>query len=281
MVTLRTISLAAVSKRDLGRCLLGVGLLLLALNLCGLQNSSGGRGTRLGRQAIAQAIDMADPDAADGPAALRASIAALRSGASFDLASATHLVHGATTHSDERRVGLTENWVQWLAGQFYHPLAKTQSTHRLIAGRLANCSERSQILKTMAEAAGAPCRFIGLHGHVVLEVCQAGMWHVADPGYDLVYSLDIDQLQRPEAAAQIRDRLHTAGHPEEVIENYVAIVQSAGDNVVLPVGSPLSPRLYRAEAACVWIAWLMPLVSLLAGLRLSTPKIGDPQATAA
>lgn len=271
MVTLRAISLAAVSNRYLSRCLLGAGLLLLVLNLYGLQYPGGSRDARLGRHAIAQAIDVADPDPADASEALRASLAALQSGAPFDLTAATHLVHGATIHSDERRVSLSENWVQWLAGKCYPPLGKTQSTSRLITGRLANCSERSQILKTLAETAGTPCRFVGLNGHVVLEVCEAGKWRVADPDYDLVYPFDMDRLQRPEAAPQIRERLRAVGHSSDVIENYVAIVQSVEDNVVLPVGSPISPRLFLAEATCVWVAWGVPMLSILAGLWLGSP----------
>jgi hypothetical protein len=219
---------------------------------------------------VAQLIDIADPDPSEARAALQASLKSLHSGADFNLAAATHLVHNATTHSDERRVSLTENWVQWVGSKFYPPLGRTQSTRRLIAGRFANCSERAQILKTLAEAAGMPSRFIGLNGHVLLEVQQHGQWHVADPGYDLIFSESIEQLQQPSAAPGIRQRLSDAGHPPEVIENYVAIMQSAQDNVVLPIGAALSPRLYRAELACAWLAWLLPLGSVLAGLRLSS-----------
>jgi hypothetical protein len=245
-------------------------LLLLAVNFLGLQDSRGGRVVRLGRQAVAQLIDVADPDPSEARAALQASLKALRSGAPFDLTSATHLVHNATTHSDERRIGLTENWLQWAGAQCYPPLGRTQSTRRLIAGRFANCSERAQILKTLAEAAGMPARFIGLNGHVLLEVQQQGQWQVADPAYDLVFSENLEQLEQPSATAGIRQRLSDAGHPPEVIDNYVAIMQSAEDNVVLPVGAALSPRLYRAELACAWLAWLLPVGSILAGLRLSS-----------
>lgn len=270
MVTLRVASCTPNAARIAGRCLVGSGLILLALNLCGMQGADGRRIARLGRQAVAQTMDVADPDSSEARAALQTYAMALRSGARFDLEAATHLVHGATTHSDERRIGITENWLQWLGGKCYPPLSRIQSTKRLLANQLANCSERAQILKSLAETAGLSCRFVGLNGHVVLEVKQGGRWVVADPGYDVVFSASLSDLEQPTAAPGIRARLLAAGYAPETVENYLAIVQSPGDNVVLPVGSALSPRLYRAEIACAWLAWLFPLGSILCGLRLSS-----------
>lgn len=197
----------------------------------------------------------------------------------FDLERATHFVHDATSHSDDRRISVDENWLQWLGGKGYAPLAHVQLPSRLLAGQVANCSERSQILKALAEAAGCQCRFVGLGGHVVLEVCPNGDWLVADPSYDVVYSVGIERLQSAAGESEVRSKLSSAGHSPGVVISYLAILQSTNDNVVLPVGSPLSPRLYRAEIACAWLVWLIPAGLVYLGMRLRGASVfaGNPE----
>jgi hypothetical protein len=190
----------------------------------------------------------------------------LRKGAPFDLAEATHRIYQETTHSDARRIAITENWLQWMLGHFYAPLSRTQDTERLLSGGLTNCSERSQILKSLAEEAGLACRFVGLSGHVVLEVQTPSGWCVADPDYGVVYPVGITQLQEKTTAPLIERSLIAAGYPLPTIERYCRILHSAEDNVVLPVGSALSPRLDRVERACRWLATAIPLGSLLLGV---------------
>jgi hypothetical protein len=192
----------------------------------------------------------------------------LPSSESFDLVQANRCIYLSTTHSDDRRIAVTENWLQWSLGHLYAPLARTQNPERLWDGRLANCSERSQILKTLAEQAGNECRFIGLSGHVVLEVQTALGWQVADPDYGVVYPAAIADLQQADGRPLIRHTLSAAGYPAPNIERYLAIVQSTDDNVVLPVGSPLSPRLFVVERACDWLAPLLPLGLLAMGAVL-------------
>jgi len=80
----------------------------------------------------------------------------LQQGGPFDLDRTIQLIRRATLHSDDRRVAFSENWLQWAVGQFYQPASRTQSTEALIVGGIANCSERAQILKSLAEAAGIP-----------------------------------------------------------------------------------------------------------------------------
>ena len=63
----------------------------------------------------------------------------LRQGGDFNLRSATRLIYENTTHSDDRRISFTENWIQWLIGQFYDPLLQTQDTSRIIRGNQTNC----------------------------------------------------------------------------------------------------------------------------------------------
>jgi hypothetical protein len=212
------------------------------------------------------------PDAPPPEGGLAAYVARLRQGQPFAVDEANDRVFRATAHSDDRRIRWDENWLQWLAGHWYPPLARTQRTPHLIAGRAANCSERSQILKTIAEQSGCQCRFIGLSGHVVLEVNSRGQWRVADPDYGVTYPFGLQQLQAPEAAPLIQTLLSRRGFPPEVIDRYLAIVGSVEDNVVLDVGSPLSPRLYAAEQACAWLVWIIPALCLWSGVFASRAR---------
>ncbi|HUE70085.1 MAG TPA: hypothetical protein VMP01_04280 [Pirellulaceae bacterium] len=207
-------------------------------------------------------------DSAADPA-LKSYVASLRDGAPFDLEQANRTIYLTTTHSDDRRISVTENWLQWSLGKLYPPLARTQNAERLMAGSLTDCSERSQILKSIAESAGLRCRFVGLAGHVVLEVETGSGWRVADPDYGVVYPIGIESLQEPSAEPLIRDALVAAGHQEPQVAMYLEIVQSAEDNVVMPVGSPLSPRLAMAERWCERLALPLPLGLLLTGLVLA------------
>ena len=189
-------------------------------------------------------------------------------GAPFDLGEANRAVYEGTTHSDNRRVTITESWLQWSLGKLYAPLSRTQNAYRLMAGALADCSERSQILRALVEASGHRCRFVGLDGHVVLEVETSGRWQVADPDYGVVYPVGIEALQQPAAVPLIRDTLASAGHQGPKVELYLDIVQSAENNVVLPIGSPLSPRLAVVEEWCDRLALPLPLSMIALGLVL-------------
>ncbi len=104
----------------------------------------------------------------------------------FELSDATTRVYQGIVHQEPRYVAPGENWLQAALGLIYGPIKKTQDTNRLLAGGIANCSERSQILKTIAESAGYQCRFVGLQGHVVLEVLDGDRWRMADPDYGVV-----------------------------------------------------------------------------------------------
>lgn len=196
-------------------------------------------------------------------------------GGGFDLHDATRRVCEGTVHSNNRRIGLTENWLQWILGECYEPLSKTQDSRRLILGGFANCSERAQILKTIAEKAGYPCRFVGLEGHVVLEVQTQRAWQVADPDYGVVFPARLVDLEGADGPQLMRRLLANSGYDEASIERYVEMVHSTNDNVVLPIGSPLSPRLYVIERCCDWLVWFLPAACLslaLFSLRRSATR---------
>jgi len=190
----------------------------------------------------------------------------LQSGKTFDLQEATEKVFYGTQHESVRRIRFHENWVQWLAGFAYEPLQRTQNTDLLIDGQFAECSERSQILKTIVEECGYPCRFIGLGGHVVVEVAIDNDWCVADPEFGITFSSNAYKLQQKSQQASVEVALSLRGVSEEQIEDYVRILQSEEDNVTLPIGEPLSPRLKVLEEVCMWLSWLLPFASYWSAL---------------
>jgi hypothetical protein len=159
-----------------------------------------------------------------------------------------------------------ENWLQAALGLIYRPIKTTQDTDRLLAGGIANCSERSQILKTIAESADYPCRFVGLQGHVVLEVLDGDRWRMADPDYGVVFDRGVESLASPEHQPDVVAALASRGYPSQTIVSYLELLQSTNDNQFLPIGSPLSPRLYKLEQACNWLIYILPTTAILVGL---------------
>lgn len=188
----------------------------------------------------------------------------VKSGGEFDLERSINLIQCATVHSDGRRIAVDENWMQWTLGQLYAPALRTQSTPALIEGGVANCSERAQILKSIAESAGVPCRFVGLSGHVVLEIQIDGQWKTADADYGVVYPVTVTELA-VSGQSRMKAALSERGYSPAVIERYVSIVSSTDDNHVLPVGEALSPRLDKLEQACRWGIWCLPIGLLSLG----------------
>jgi hypothetical protein len=225
--------------------MIALGSLLLALNVVGLQDRWRGN------------------PATDG---LRHYYAKIRSGADFDLLEATRQVNRGIIHIEPRHISISENWLQYSLGLLHAPLKTTQDTERLLDGGIANCSERAQILKSIAEAAGVPSRFVGLDGHVVLEVQQADRWCMADPDYGIAFELGVSQLARLEATELVVRHLQGEGHSADSIARYLVILQSADNNVTMPVGAAISPRLRAIEQFCVWSAWLFPLALLTFGV---------------
>jgi hypothetical protein len=186
-------------------------------------------------------------------------------GEPFELPSATKRVYTGIIHHEPRFISPGENWLQAILGLFYAPIKSTQDTNRLLSGGIANCSERAQILKTIAESAGCQCRFVGLEGHVVLEVKAGDRWQVADPDYGVVFEYDMGVVVMPEQQSLITAALTTAGHPPHAIDRYLRILQSTDDNRRLPIGSPISPRLYQIEQACKYLIWIIPALALSYG----------------
>jgi hypothetical protein len=184
----------------------------------------------------------------------------------FELRTATMRVYRGIVHEEPRHIRVSENWLQAGLGLLYAPIKTTQDTDRLIAGGIANCSERSQILKTIAESAGYDCRFVGLEGHVVLEVHDGGRWRMADPDYGVVFDVGVDSMALPEQESVLVAALVGFGHSDETISTYLQILQSTDDNTRLAVGSPLSPRLDAIERACGWLVWILPATAISFGL---------------
>lgn len=229
----------------IGTLSIAVGCLLVALNIVGLQDRWRGNPATAG---------------------LRQYYGKIRGGAAFDLLEATRQVNQGIVHIEPRHISISENWLQYSLGLLHAPLKTTQDTERLLDGGIANCSERAQILKSIAEAAGIPSRFVGLDGHVVLEVLQDNQWRMADPDYGVAFEFSVPQLARLEATDLVVRRLQEQGHSADSIARYLVILQSADNNVTMPVGTAISPRLHAIEQFCFWSAWLFPFALLALGV---------------
>jgi hypothetical protein len=162
----------------------------------------------------------------------------------------TRFVHKQTVHSDFRRISWRENWLQWLLGQCYGPLQRTQNPVQLMKEAVGDCSERSAILKELFEASGRKCRYVGLEGHVVLEVWTNEKYCLADADYGVFYSHSLNELTGSEGIDILREKLLAAGYGNSTIANYTKMITSTEDNRTLPEGSPLSPRLAIIEWGC-------------------------------
>lgn len=218
------------------------------------------------------------PDVMGGKSDLRRYWNELKNNRPFILDEATLAVYNGTKHESTRVIQFHENWVQWLASFAYHPLRRTQNTELLIEGQTAECSERAQILKTIAEDFGYSCRFVGLGGHVVLEVADDGDWRVADPEFGITFPVDVTRLASPLQEPAIVESLRSRGINDEQIANYLSILQSEEDNCRLPIGEAISPRLRMLEDACGWLAWIIPAAFYLSAIGyVLSARNGTPQ----
>lgn len=185
------------------------------------------------------------------------------SGAGLTLRGATLYVHSITEHCMQRDLALWENWPQWLLGQFYSPLLRTQNPHWIVLGGRGDCSERAAVLQDLLSAQGIQSRFIGLGGHVVLEAqSQRGAW-VLDPDYGVSMQTGIAQLQE-RSLSDLEPWLIEQGIDQAKSQQYASLLTSQEDNEVLEWNQPLSPRLKRVEHACELAIWLVPMICWLA-----------------
>lgn len=184
---------------------------------------------------------------------------------------ANEFVFENTQHDPDRQVQLWENWVQWIAGQFYSPLLRTQDPRLLAAQGKGDCSERAGILQWLLAEQGIASRFVGLGGHVVLEVEAAGSMWTLDPDYGLLFPFGVAAMCEV-SPLPIQIMLAQSGIDTQRAITYEAILRSADDNVFFPWNSALSPRLKLAERAFLWIFWCLPAISWLTLLSFARPN---------
>ncbi|MCP4404199.1 MAG: hypothetical protein GY801_43690 [bacterium] len=197
----------------------------------------------------------------------------------FDLKSVNTLVFLSIRHSDKRKVTIFENWWLWVMGHFYEPLSRTQNTERLIAGRGALCGQSAQVLKSIVEKVGLFSRFIGLEGHVVLEVKMPEGWRVADPDYGLTFPAALEKLHTKAGIPLLMEALTQKGYRDDIVRKYTSYFQSHENNTVLEIASPLSPRLYKIERISEWLKWIFPIVVLCAGLTRAFRQTDKPRSS--
>lgn len=180
-------------------------------------------------------------------------------------------VHRNTTHDVTRQIQPSENWIQWIAGQFYSPLLRTQNPKLLAAYGRGDCSERAAVLQWLLRRNGIPSRFVGLGGHVVLEAEEDGKLWTLDPDYGLAFPIGVQTLSES-ASIPLQMSLLQAGVEPQSARNYEAILTSPEDNVYLPWNAPLSPRLRSFEELCEWLLWCSPAVAWIAILAIGRPR---------
>ncbi len=180
-------------------------------------------------------------------------------------------VHRNTTHDVTRQIQPSENWIQWIAGQFYSPLLRTQNPKLLAACGRGDCSERAAVLQWLLQRNQIPSRFVGLGGHVVLEAKADGKLWTLDPDYGLVFPVGVQTLSES-ASIPLQMSLLKAGVDPQRASNYEAILTSPEDNVYLPWNAPLSPRLRSFEELCEWLLWCSPAVAWIAILAIGRPR---------
>ena len=178
------------------------------------------------------------------------------------LGEANLYVHSITEHCQGRDLAPWENWVQWLMGQFYSPLMRTQNPLWIVSGGKGDCSDRAAVLQDLLLSQGIQSRFIGLGGHVVLEAQnETGNW-ILDPDYGVVIKTGIDELEG-QTTGELSGWLIQNGIAPPESNQYEQIVRSKHDNVRLDWNEPLSPRLKKLESFCELVVWLVPLLCWL------------------
>jgi len=176
-----------------------------------------------------------------------------------------------TQHDPDRHIQIWENWVQWIAGQFYSPILRTQDPRLLAAYGKGDCSERSGILQWILAEQGIASRFVGLGGHVVLEAEAAGCLWTLDPDYGVLFPFGVEAMCEA-SALPIQLLLSQCGIEDQRAITYEAILRSADDNVFFPWNSALSPRLKIAERVFLWLFWSLPAISWLCLLGFARPS---------
>jgi hypothetical protein len=69
---------------------------------------------------------------------------------------------------------------------------------------------------------------------------------MADPDYGILAYGIVEQVAA-DADRQVVAPLKGAGYSQEIINQYLEILQSSEDNVRMPMNSPISPRLHWIE----------------------------------
>ncbi|MFM8571602.1 MAG: hypothetical protein ACKOAU_08400 [Pirellula sp.] len=174
------------------------------------------------------------------------------------LRAANLYVHSITRHAERRDLAIWENWPQWLLGQFYSPLLRTQNPQWIVSGGFGDCSERAAVLQDLLKSHGVDTRFVGLGGHVVLEARgEQGAW-ILDPDYGVVIDTDLRGLQDQDSGDLTRWLVEQGVAPARSIQ-YERMVRTSQDNVALGWNEPLSPRLKKIESLCELAIWLAPV----------------------
>lgn len=181
-----------------------------------------------------------------------------------DLEEINALVFETIFHTDSRKYSLSENYLLYFGGFIHEYISSPQYPQSIIRGGGGLCSEISAVLKHILGEADVTARFIGLQGHVVLEVELDEKRVVADPDYGIVYEYPLEELEE-RGEEIIPPLLEEVGYPGDMVEPVVEVFTDSEGNVVLREGEHLSGRLYIIERTAGFLKWLIPAGFLLLG----------------
>ncbi len=188
-----------------------------------------------------------------------------------DLEEINEIVFERIFHTDKRKYSFTENYLLYLGGFFHEYISSPQNPKAIIKGGGGLCNEISAVLRHILRKAGVPARYIGLQGHVALEVKIEDEWVVADPDYGVVYAYSLAELEES-GDEIIPGVLEEAGYPDEMIEQVVEVFLDSDENVILPAGRELSLRLSLIEKTAGYLKWLIPAGLLFLGIAGAARK---------
>lgn len=176
--------------------------------------------------------------------------------------------NGLSTHT------VFTNWIMWVLGTVNSNLGAIRVPDNLLRYTdSALCSQQSYLLLTLAEKAGIPSRHVGLVGHVVMEAWYDGAWHMYDPTFGIVPTLD----GAVASVAAVSENGSLLALYDDWPDIKAAFQQPQRHNyIAYPAGGYFvwkAQVLYHAEQAADWLKFILPVAFIaLGGLLLARPS---------
>jgi hypothetical protein len=173
------------------------------------------------------------------------------------------LVFESLTHGPATSITFSQNWLAWSLGLAFDDLRQTQRPERVMRGGRGLCHDAVAVLIELARTWRVESQMVDLKGHVLALFKNGSESWVADPDYGFVLRGPLERLSREEGLREARDAIRNAGHGPRFEEAYLSALSNTAGHRIVP-GARLSPRLALAERLLDVLAWLIPVLILLA-----------------